>query len=248
MLNIALELAKENPVYEDIASKFFEHYLLIADAMSFQSARVNEDRKGKTTNESLWSETDQFFYDAITWGDNHKQKLPVRSLVGLIPLYASLTLEPEILKRFPNFTKRLDWLVENKQYLIKRNIGCMNVKGSGDRLLLSLVSKDRLLAILSKMFDEDEFLSNYGIRSLSKFHEKNPFTMNVNGENFEVGYLPGESNSGLFGGNSNWRGPIWLPVNFLLIESLQKFYLYYGPEVKIEVPARSGLVMVKMMY
>ncbi|OWB57473.1 hypothetical protein B5S28_g3420 [[Candida] boidinii] len=240
MLNIALELAKENPVYEDIASKFFEHYLLIADAMSFQSARVNEDRKGKTTNESLWSETDQFFYDAITWGDNHKQKLPVRSLVGLIPLYASLTLEPEILKRFPNFRKRLEWLVENKKYLIERNIGSMNVKGSGDRLLLSLVSKERLLAILSKMFDENEFLSNYGIRSLSKFHESNPFTMNVNGENFEVGYLPGESNSGLFGGNSNWRGPIWLPVNFLLIESLQKFYLYYGPEVKIEVPTNSG--------
>ncbi|GME77144.1 unnamed protein product [[Candida] boidinii] len=140
MLNIALELAKENPVYEDIASKFFEHYLLIADAMSFQSARVNEDRKGKTTNESLWSETDQFFYDAITWGDNHKQKLPVRSLVGLIPLYASLTLEPEILKRFPNFRKRLEWLVENKKYLIERNIGSMNVKGSGDRLLLSLVN------------------------------------------------------------------------------------------------------------
>ncbi|KAI0462627.1 hypothetical protein LJB42_004123 [Komagataella kurtzmanii] len=231
MLNIALELAQYNPVYEDIASKFFEHFILISDAMT-----VN----GGTGEKSLWNDDDGFYYDAISWGESTSMQLPIRSLVGLIPLYASLTLEPELIKKFPSFTKRLDWFIKMKGNVAERNIESMSARGVGERLLLSLVSKERLVSILEKMLDENEFLSQYGIRSLSKYHEEHPFEMEVHGQNYEVKYLPGESDSGLFGGNSNWRGPIWLPVNFLIVESLQKFYLYYGSSLKVECPKGSG--------
>ncbi|QPG76942.1 hypothetical protein FOA43_004336 [Brettanomyces nanus] len=239
MMNIALELARENPVYEDIASKFFEHYLLVADAMTFLNKSTSDTDNGPS-EEALWDEEDQFFYDRIHWGQNHTSPMKVRSLVGLIPLFATTTIEPEVLQKFPNFNKRLQWLAKNKSYLVKRHIALMEVKGSGNRLLLSLVNKDRLVAILKKVFDEKEFLSAYGIRSLSKYHEKHPVSMNINGEEFSVKYLPGESDSGMFGGNSNWRGPIWFPTNFLLIESLLRFYLYYGSNLKVEVPSGSG--------
>ncbi|ODV58632.1 uncharacterized protein ASCRUDRAFT_9986 [Ascoidea rubescens DSM 1968] len=240
MLNIALELSKERSVYEDIASKFFEHFLLIADAMTFRDASPDET---EATKKSLWNEEDQFFYDSISYDHVYKQQLPVRSLVGLIPLYACLTLEPELLEKFPSFKKRLDWSIENKSWIFERNIACTKAKGVGERLLLSLVNKERLVAILEKMLDEDEFLSDYGIRSLSKYHEKHPFEMNVHGQHYNVSYLPGESDSGLFGGNSNWRGPIWFPTNFLLVESLQRFYLYYGQSLKVECPKRSGIML-----
>lgn len=236
MLNIALELAKTRPVYENIASKFFEHFILIADAMTFRGAEVDGT---EATEGSLWDEDDKFYYDAISYGtDAHS--LPVRSLVGLIPLYASLTLEPELLDKYPSFKKRLEWFIENRKSVASRNIASMESRGVGERLLLALVDKDRLVSILERMLDEDEFLSPYGIRSLSKYHEKNPFVMNVNGQEYKVEYLPGESDSGMFGGNSNWRGPIWFPVNFLLVEALQRFYLYYGPELKVECPKGSG--------
>lgn len=237
MLNIALELAKSRPVYENIASKFFEHFLLIADAMTYKGARKGDS---EPTEQSLWDENDKFYYDAISYGDGQSHLLPVRSLVGLIPLYASLTLEPELLDKFPSFKKRLEWFVKNRKSVAERNIASMTHRGVGERLLLSLVNKERLVAILEKMLDEDEFLSDYGIRSLSKYHEKNPFEMEVHGQKYYVGYLPGESDSGMFGGNSNWRGPIWFPVNFLLVEALQRFYLYYGLELKIECPKGSG--------
>lgn len=236
MLNIALELAKTRPVYENIASKFFEHFLLIADAMSYTGPTKDDN---KPTKESLWNEEDKFYYDAIHFGD-HTRSLPVRSLVGLIPLYASLTLEPELLNKFPTFKKRLDWFIENRRSMAERNIALMTHRGVGERLLLALVNKERLVAILEKMLDENEFLSEFGIRSLSKYHEKNPFELDVNGQHYEVRYLPGESDSGMFGGNSNWRGPIWFPVNFLLVESLQRFYLYYGLDLKVECPKGSG--------
>lgn len=236
MLNIALELAKTRPVYENIASKFFEHFLLIADAMTYRGAAKGES---EATERSLWDDNDKFYYDAISYG-NHSQSLPVRSLVGLIPLYASLTLEPELLDNFPSFRKRLDWFIENRKSVAERNIASMEYRGVGERLLLSLVDKDRLVSILERMLDEDEFLSPYGIRSLSKYHEKNPFEMDVNGEKYVVKYLLGESDSGMFGGNSNWRGPIWFPVNFLLVEALQRFYLYYGTDLKVECPKGSG--------
>jgi hypothetical protein len=238
MCNIALELAKQNPVYEDIASKFFEHFTIIADALSYGN---EEDEKCNTsTSASLWDEKDQFYYDAIRFEDGHTESLPVRSLVGLIPLYATLTLEPEILDKFPNFKKRLEWYIKNRKSVADRNIASMTTRGVGERLLLSLVNKERLIAILDRMLNEDEFLSEYGIRSLSKYHKDHPFKMNVNNQEYEVKYLPGESDSGMFGGNSNWRGPIWFPVNFLLVEALQRFYLYYGPDLKVECPKGSG--------
>ena len=231
MLNIALELAKHRRIYEDIASKFFEHFILISDAMTYRSG----DKEA-----SLWNDADGFYYDAITWGGPWKQSLPVRSLVGLIPLFAVLTLEPEIINKFPSFKRRLNWFVENRPDIAERNIASLKQRGKDDRLLLSLVNKDRLVQILKKMLDETEFLADHGIRSLSKFHKDHPYSMDVNGQHFEVGYIPGDSDSGLFGGNSNWRGPIWLAVNFLLVESLLRFYMFYGKSLQIECPTGSG--------
>ncbi|KAJ5243377.1 uncharacterized protein N7469_001704 [Penicillium citrinum] len=232
MLNIALELAKHRRTYEDIASKFFEHFILISDAMTFRS--------GEDNIKSLWNENDHFYYDAISYGGPWTQQLPVRSLVGLIPLYAVLTLEPEIIKKFPSFKKRLDWFIENRSDVAERNIASMKRRGKDDRLLLSLVSKDRLEKILKRMLDETEFLSKHGIRSMSKYHEENPYSMEVNGQEFKVGYVPGDSDSALFGGNSNWRGPIWLCVNFLLVESLLRYYMFYGDSFQVECPTGSG--------
>lgn len=232
MLNIALELAKHRRIYEDIASKFFEHFIFISDAMTFRTGHKDE--------KSLWNEKDGFYYDAISWGGPWIQQLPVRSLVGLIPLYATTTLEPELLNKLPSFRKRVEWFVQNREDLAERNMASIRRRGKGNRLLLSIVSKDRLQQILKRMLDEDEFFSDHGIRSLSKYHKDHPFSMEVNGQEFKVGYVPGDSDSGLFGGNSNWRGPIWLCVNFLLVESLQRYYLFYGPEFQVECPTGSG--------
>ncbi|AET37884.1 uncharacterized protein Ecym_2132 [Eremothecium cymbalariae DBVPG len=240
MLNIALELAKENPVYEDIASKFFEHFILISDAMSFKYGKSYNDESGENHQESLWNDQDKFYYDAISWGEPFKQQLPIRSLVGLIPLYASMTLEPAVIDRFKSFKKRVEWFVDHRRDIFDRNIASMEKRGVGERLLLSLVNKERLEAILRRMLDEKEFLSDYGIRSLSKYHEDHPFEMDVGGNKYVVKYLPGESDSGMFGGNSNWRGPIWFPTNFLLAEALQRFFLYYGADFKVECPVGSG--------
>ncbi|KAG1771823.1 Six-hairpin glycosidase-like protein [Suillus occidentalis] len=231
MLNIALELAKHNAVYEDIASKFFEHFIFIADAMTYKSGD-NES--------SLWNEEDGMYYDAIEFGPGNSIQLPVRSLVSLIPLYATLVLEPAVINRFPGFKKRMEWFIDNRPEISGRNMANMRAGGRGERRLLALASKERLVRILEKMLDEDEFFSEYGIRSLSKLHKEKPWGMQVNGDWHEVGYWPGESHSGMFGGNSNWRGPIWLAVNFLLIESLQRFYQYYGDELQVECPTGSG--------
>jgi hypothetical protein len=234
MLNISLELAKHRRTYEDIASKFFEHFLLISDAMSYKSG-------GK--EKSLWNDEDGFYYDAISWGGPWSQQMPVRSLVGLIPLYAVLTLEPELINKFPNFKRRMNWFIENRHDVAERNIASMRKRGKDQRLLLSLVSKERLEKILRRMLDETEFLSEHGIRSLSKHHENHPYSMDVNGQQFKVSYVPGDSDSGLFGGNSNWRGPIWMAVNFLLVESLLRFYMFYGTDFQVECPTGSGEYM-----
>ncbi|KAK2752158.1 hypothetical protein FQN55_008048 [Onygenales sp. PD_40] len=234
MLNIALELAKHRKIYEDIASKFFEHFLLISDAMTF---RVGDEEA------SLWNQEDGFYYDAISYGGPWSQQLPVKSLVGLIPLYAVLTLEPELINKFPDFKRRLNWFIDNKNDVAERNIASMKRRGKDDRLLLAIVSKERLEKILKRMLDETEFLSDHGIRSLSKYHAEHPYSMEVNGQEFKVGYIPGDSDSGLFGGNSNWRGPIWLCVNFLLIESLLRFHMFYGDSFKVECPTGSGEYM-----
>jgi len=189
---------------------------------------------------SLWNEQDGFYYDAITWGEPYSQQLPVRSLVGLIPLYATLTLEPEVIDNFPTFKRRMNWFIENRTDVAERNMASLKRRGQSERLLLSLVSEDRLKSILEKMLDETEFFADHGIRSLSRHHKDHPYSMDVNGQKYEVGYVSGDSNSGLFGGNSNWRGPIWLAVNFLLVESLQRFYMFYGNDFKVECPTGSG--------
>ncbi|KAF2848822.1 hypothetical protein T440DRAFT_147876 [Plenodomus tracheiphilus IPT5] len=231
MLNICLELAKRRRIYEDMASKFFEHFLMISDAMQYRS---------EGESKPLWNEEDGFYYDAISWGGPWSHQMPVRSLVGLIPLYSTLTLEPEVINRLPAFKKRVEWFIKNRKATAERNIASISKRGQGDRLLLSLVNEDRLKRIMTKMLDEDEFLADHGIRSLSKYHKDHPYSMDVNGQKYEVAYLPGDSDSGLFGGNSNWRGPIWLAVNFLLIESCQRFHLYYGNDLKVECPTNSG--------
>jgi hypothetical protein len=232
MLTIALELAKTNPVYEDIATKFFEHYLYIADAMN----HIGE------MEASLWNEADGFYYDVLHLPDDRQIEMKVRSMVGLIPLFAVETLEPEKLQQLPNFKKRLEWFIQNRPDL-RRNVACMEGQGMGARRLLAIVSKDKLKRILQKMLDESEFFGDYGIRALSRYHAQHPYIFYTNNMEFRVDYEPAESSSGLFGGNSNWRGPVWFPVNFLLIESLQKFHHYLGDDFKVECPTGSGQML-----
>ena len=237
MLTISLELALENPVYEDMATKFFEHFLYIADAMN----HIGGDKT------QLWDDEDGFFYDVLHLPNGEKIRLKVRSMVGLIPLFAVTTLEPKVLDKLPGFKQRLEWFINNRTEL-KKNVACMETPGLGARRMLALcyVTRDRfepedkLRRILEKLLDEDEFLGDYGIRALSSFHKDNPYTFYVNGNENKVSYEPAESSSGLFGGNSNWRGPIWMPVNYLLIESLQKFHHYLGDDFKVECPTGSG--------
>jgi hypothetical protein len=229
LLAIALELAGEDPAYEDVASKFWEHFIYIAHAMSYRG----HDGVG------LWDETDGFFYDVLKLPDGHQHPMRIRSMVGLIPLFAVETLEPELLDRLPGFKRRLEWFIDNRRDLTA-NVACMRTAGMGERRLLSIATKDQLRRILHLMLDEEEFLSPYGIRALSRFHRDHPYSLAVNDMEHRVDYEPAESTTPLFGGNSNWRGPIWLPVNFLLIESLQKFHHYLGDEFKVEFPVRSG--------
>ncbi|KJR87324.1 glycoside hydrolase family 63 [Sporothrix schenckii 1099-18] len=235
MLNICLELAKYRRTYEDMATKFFEHFILISDAMTF--------RMGEKDESSLWNDEDGFYYDAISWGGPWIQQLPVRSLVGLIPMYATMTLEPELVNRLPTFKRRVEWFINNRCDVAERNMASIRKRGKGDRILLSIVSKERLVRLLERMLDEDEFLSPHGVRSLSKYHKDHPYSMDVNGQKFSVGYIPGDSDSGLFGGNSNWRGPVWICVNYLLVESLQRFYMFFGDTLKVECPVGSGDMM-----
>jgi hypothetical protein len=229
LLAIALELAKEEPCYEDVASKFWEHFVYIAHAIGHRGHNCI----------GLWNEEDGFFYDVLKLPDGSQFPMKIRSLVGLIPLFAVETLEPEALDRLPDFKRRLEWFIDNRPDLTE-NLACMRSEGLGERRLLSIVDETRLRLILSYMLDEREFLSPYGIRALSQFHREHPYVLHVNGTEHRVDYEPGESLSGLFGGNSNWRGPIWFPVNFLLVESLQKFHHYLGDDFKVEFPTGSG--------
>jgi hypothetical protein len=234
MLKIALELSKDNPVYQDAASKFFEHFLRIARAMT-------DDYRGGI---SLWNEEDGFFYDVLHLPDGSNVPLKVRSLVGLMPLLAVETLEHELIESMPDFKRRLNWFFENRVYLRDNgNMACVKAEGEDARRLLAIVNRERLIKTLKPMLDENEFLSEYGIRSVSKFHKENPYTFYVDGQTHTINYQPAESESGLFGGNSNWRGPIWFPINYLLIESLQKFHHYYGDSLKVECPTGSGHLM-----
>jgi hypothetical protein len=227
MLSMALELATEDPVYEDVASKFFEHFVHITDAMN---------TLGGT---GLWDEEDGFYYDHLQVDGRHFP-LRVRSMVGLVPLFAVEVLEEEAIDRLPGFKRRLQWFLDNRQDLA-RYISYYEGGGAHERRrLLAVPSRERLTRVLRYMLDEGEFLSPGGIRSLSRIHRDRPFVMNVNGAEYRVDYVPGESTSGLFGGNSNWRGPVWFPANYLLIEALERYHHFYGDDFKVECPTGSG--------
>jgi hypothetical protein len=168
--------------------------------------------------------------------------MKVRSMVGLIPLFAVETLEPELLERLPDFKRRMEWFIDNRPDLTA-NVACMRTRGNAERRLLSIVNQEKLRSVLRFMLDENEFLSSYGIRAISRFHKDHPYELQVNGTQHRVDYEPAESTTGLFGGNSNWRGPIWFPLNYLLVESLQKFHYYLGDDFKVECPVGSGQMM-----
>jgi hypothetical protein len=232
MLRISLELAKENPVYQSLATKFFEHFLYIAGAM----ANINDE------GINLWDEEDEFFYDVLHTANNERYRMKVRSMVGLIPLFAVEVLDQELFDSNPQFTERLQWFLKYRPDLANL-ISRWTDKGKGERHLLSLLRGHRMKRLLKRMLDEKEFLSPYGVRALSKIYEQNPYEFKLNGDQFTVRYTPGESDTQMFGGNSNWRGPIWFPVNYLIIESLQRFYHYYGEDFKVEHPTGSGNMM-----
>jgi len=226
---MALELAREDPVYEDVASKLFEHFVYIAHAM--------HDLGGEGIE--LWDDEDGFYYDVLHLPDGHHLPLKVRSLVGLIPLFAVETLEPEVVDKLPGFKRRMQWFIDNRPEF-SEHIELQEKPGRGTRRLLSIVNRRQLPRVLRYLLDENEFFSPYGIRAISRFHHDHPYVFNVNGHEHRVDYEPAESSTRLFGGNSNWRGPIWYPVNFLLVESLQKFHHYFGDGLRVECPTGSG--------
>jgi len=229
LMRISLELAKTNPVYQDMATKFFEHFLYIANAME----SMGENNAG------LWDEEDEFYYDVMKLPGDGVIKLKIRSMVGLIPLFAVEVLDDELVQSQPVFVERMKWFLENRPDLA-RLVSRWHEKGADEKHLLSLLRGHRMKRILYRMLDDTEFLSDYGIRSLSKYHEHNPYALTVDGKTFSIQYTPAESTIPLFGGNSNWRGPVWMPVNFLIIESLQRFHHYYGDDFKVEYPTNSG--------
>ncbi|HYB54248.1 MAG TPA: glucosidase, partial [Thermoanaerobaculia bacterium] len=230
MLAIALELAEKDPAYEDVASKFFEHFVYICRAMNDIGGRGIE----------LWDSRDGFFYDVLHLPDGRQFPLKVRSMVGLIPLFAVETLESDVVDRLPGFKRRMQWFLENRaelgDYIETRSDADLGV-----RRFLALVNRTRLLSVLRYMLDESEFLSPYGVRALSRYHKDHPYVLTVGGQEYRVDYEPAESRSGAFGGNSNWRGPVWFPVNYLIIESLQKFHYFLGDSFQVEFPAGSGM-------
>ena len=232
MLEIAVELAAQDPDYEDIAVKFAEHFLWIAHAMN------------RAGSEGMWDEEDGFYYDVLRQPDGSVRRLKVRSMVGLLPICATTVIEPWQRERVPNMTKilqeRLQRLPELRSSIHPTGPGHL---GYGERGIAALVNPDRLRRILTRMLDETEFLSPYGIRAISRYHNDHPYVFNVGGQDFRVNYLPAESDTGMFGGNSNWRGPVWMPVNALLIRALMSFYLYYGDNFTIECPSGSGKMM-----
>jgi len=232
MLAMALDLSMNNPEYEDIASKFFEHFVAINVAMNTLGGS------------GLWDEEDGFYYDQLnTPGDQPALKLKIRSMVGLIPLFACEVIEPEVLAKVPGFKKRMDWFLKYEPELsshVQTDETATGVGGNGH--LLAILTRERLVRVLKYLLDENEFLSDYGIRGLSKAHDQ-PYNFNLDGKEFTIKYTPGESDTWLFGGNSNWRGPIWFPVNYLIIEALERYFFFYGDSLKVECPTGSGNLM-----
>ena len=232
MLRIACEIAIENPVYQDMASKFFEHFLHIAGAMqSIGGDKLN-----------LWDEDDQFYYDMLHKENGDAELLKVRSMVGLIPLFAVEVLTPELLEKLPDFKRRVEWVLNNRPDLASLISSWYN-PGKGETRLLSILRGHRMKMIMKRMFDETEFLSDYGVRSLSKYHKEHPYKFTYEGGTVQVDYTPAEATGDMFGGNSNWRGPIWFPMNYLILDSLEKFSNYYGNEYEVEFPTNSGEMM-----
>jgi hypothetical protein len=231
LLAIALELAVHSPSYQDVANKFFEHFLLISKAMT------------EPTDEGLkmWNEEDGFFYDMLHLPGKGFQPMRVRSMVGLIPIFAVEVIEEETLERFPAFVKRARWFISNRPEFSNRMETIE--AGRGQRRLLSILDRDRLARVLARVLDETEFLAPHGVRALSRVHKDQPYEVELDGTKHRVEYEPGESSTGLFGGNSNWRGPIWFPVNYLMIEALQRYHHYYGDTFRIECPTGSGRYM-----
>ena len=232
MLRIACEIAIENPVYQDMASKFFEHFLHIAGAMQ----AIGGDKL------NLWDEDDQFYYDMLLKENGEAELLKVRSMVGLIPLFAVEVLTPELLDQLPDFKRRVEWVISNRPDLAALVSSWYN-PGKGESKLLSILRGDRMKMIMKRMFDESEFLSDFGVRSLSKFHKEHPYRFTYDGGTVQVDYTPAEATGDMFGGNSNWRGPIWFPMNYLILDSLEKFCNYYGNDYKVEFPTHSGVMM-----
>jgi hypothetical protein len=228
MLSMALELASEDMSYADVASKFLEHFVSIVDAMHSIGGM------------GLWDEDSGFYHDQLRV-DDRREALKVRSMCGLLPLIACEILEPDVIERLPEFKKRLDWFLENRPDLA-RSISyyqCMDPNGHGHRLL-AVPSREKLERVLATMLDESEFLSPHGLRSVSKVHEESPYAVHLDGMEYRVDYAPGEGTTGLFGGNSNWRGPVWFPVNYLIVEALERYHHFYGDSLTVEFPTGSG--------
>ncbi|MBP6182379.1 glucosidase [Flavobacterium sp.] len=232
MLRIACEISLENPVYQDMASKFFEHFLHIAGAMqSIGGDKLN-----------LWDEDDQFYYDMLHKENGDAELLKVRSMVGLIPLFAVEVLNADLLEKLPDFKRRVEWVLNNRPDLASL-ISSWYHPGKGETRLLSILRGHRMKMIMKRMFDETEFLSDFGIRSLSKYHKEHPYKFTYEGGTVQVDYTPAEATGDMFGGNSNWRGPIWFPMNYLILDSLEKFSSYYGNDYEVEFPTNSGQMM-----
>jgi hypothetical protein len=229
MLSIALLLAERDPVYEDVASKFWEHFIYIANAMNSQT----------DPQKSLWDEQDGFFYDYLISAKHERSPVRARTMVGFVPMFGASTVRPDTFERFPDFQRRRQWFIEHRRDLVA-SVGPMVVPGANNNLILGLVRPDQLRRMLGYMLDENEFLSPYGVRAVSRYHRDHPLLLNLAGREYRLDYEPGESRTNLFGGNSNWRGPIWMPVNFLILHALKQYYLYYGDTFKIECPTGSG--------
>ena len=235
LMRMALELALHDSAYESIATKFFEHFLAIVEAMNHMGSKAADDDGGI----GMWDDEEEWYCSVAQMAGGKPFRMSSFSMVSLIPLFAVETLEPHEMTKLTEFMGRLTWLRDHRKDLANL-VAEWKLPGVGERRLLAMMRGHRMKRVLARMLDETQFLSDYGVRSLSKWHEQHPLTGTFQGHDFRLSYEPGESQGELFGGNSNWRGPIWFPVNYLIVESLQKFHHYYGDDFKIECPTGSG--------
>ena len=232
MLATALMLAEKNPIYEDVASKFWEHFIYIANAMN---SKDDPER-------SLWDEEDGFFYDNLVSADGQRMPIRARTMVGFVPLFGAWTVPMDTFERHSSFQRRRQWFIDHRRSLVD-SVGPMVVPGANNNLMLALVREDQLRRMLAYMLDENEFLSPYGVRSVSRYHLEHPLVLHIDGQEYRLDYEPGESTTDLYGGNSNWRGPIWFPTNLLILHALEQYHSYYGDGFLVECPTGSGVKM-----